>query len=57
MSSRPLIGLSDDPKDDNILTITPHHLKLGSSNAMLPSSADKVNELDLSDMKISVHDR
>ena len=57
MNSRPLIGLSDDPNDDNILTITPHHLKLGRSVAMLPSSADKASELDLSDMKISVHDR
>ena len=29
MKSRPLVGMSDDPKDDNILTIAPHHLKLG----------------------------
>ena len=44
MNSRPLIGLSDDPKDDNILTITPHHLKLGGPIAMLTSTTDKMNE-------------
>ena len=57
MNSRPLIGLSDDPKDDNILTITPHHLKLGRPIAMLPSAADKKNESDVTDTKIAVFDR
>ena len=57
VNSRQLIGLSDDPKDDNILTITPHHLKLGRPIAMLPSTADKMNESNVADTKIAVFDR
>ena len=57
LNSRLLVGLSDDPKDDNILTITPHHLKLGRPIAMLPSTADKMNESDVADTKITVFDR
>ena len=52
MNSRPLVGLSNDPKDDDILTITPHHLKLGRPIAMLPSTADKMNESDVADTKL-----
>ena len=48
MNSRPLVGLSDDPKDDNILTITHHHLKLGRPIAM--------TTLLFTDTKIAVFD-
>ena len=57
MNSRPLVRLSDDLKDYNILTITPHHLKLGRPIAMLPSKADKINEADVADTKTVVYDR
>ena len=56
MNSRPLVGLSDYPKDDNILTITSHNLKLERCIAMLPSTADKMNESDVADAKIAVFD-
>ena len=39
------------------MTITPHHLKLDEPLAMLPTTADKVNIVSLSDMKIAVHER
>ena len=57
LNSRPLVGLSDDPNDNNILTIIPHHLKLGRPIAMLPSTADKMNEADVADTKIAVYDK
>ena len=57
MNSRPLTAVSDDPKDENLLTITPHHLKLGRPVAMLPASTDEMNEGDLKKLKISIHDR
>ena len=47
MNSRPLTAVSYDPKDENLLTITPHHLKLGRPVAMLPASTDEMNEGDL----------
>ena len=57
LNSRPLVGLSDDPEDQNLLTITPHHLKLGRAIATLPSSVDKLNEDTLNKIKLSIHDR
>ena len=57
MNSIPLTAVSDDPKDENLLTITPHHLKLGRPVAMLPASTDEMNEGDLKKLKISIHDR
>ena len=56
MNSRLLVGLSDDPKDDDTLTITSYHLKFGRAIGMLPSSADKIDEADLTDIKIAVYD-
>ena len=57
MNSRPLVGLSNDPKSDNILRITPHHSKLGRPIAILSSTAEKINKADLADIKIAVWDR
>ena len=57
MKLRPLMAVSDDPKDENLLTITHHHLKLGRPVAMLPASTDDMNEGDLKKVKISIHDR
>ena len=56
MNSRPLVGLSDDLKDNNILMITPHNSKLDRPIAMLPFTADKINETDPADIKIAVYD-
>ena len=52
MNSRPLVGLSEDSNDNNILTITPHHLELGRPIAMLPSTADKMSESDVAGQKL-----
>ena len=35
VNRRALVGISDDPNDNNLLTITPHHLKLGRAAATL----------------------
>ena len=45
MNQRPLIAISDDPEDLNILCITPAHLKLGKALISLPSSFDSAQEL------------
>ena len=42
---RPLIVSSDNPDDQNILTLTPAHLKLGKTLMSLPSSFDKIDDL------------
>ena len=57
MNSIPLTPVSDDPKDENLLTITSHHLKLIQLVAMLPASTDEMNEDDLRKLKIAIHDR
>ena len=57
INSRPLIGLSDDPSDENILTITPFHLKLAKPVAILPSSIDQLDATDLDKIKLSIKDR
>ena len=57
LNSRPLIGMSDDPRDQNLLTITPHHLKLGRPAALLPSSADDIDADSFNKIKLSIHDR
>ena len=53
LNQRPLIAISDDPNDQNILSITPAHLKLGKALISLPSSFDTVQDLN----KISVGSR
>ena len=55
VNQRPLVGMSDDPNDNNLLTITPHHLKLGRAAATLPSSLDELE--DLENIRLSVNDR
>ena len=45
INQRPLIAISDDPDDQNILTLTPAHLKLGKALISLPSSFDTVQDL------------
>ena len=45
MNQRPLIAISDDPEDLNILCITPAHLKLGKALILLPSSFDSAQDL------------
>ena len=57
LNSRPLIGMSDYPRDQNLLTITPHHLKLGRPAALLPSSADDIDADSFNKIKLSIHDR
>ena len=47
--------MSDDPTDSNLLTITPHHLKLGRAAATLPSSLDELEDPD--NIRLSVKDR
>ena len=55
VNQRPLVGMSDDPTDNNLLTITPHHLKLGRAAATLPTSLDELEDLD--NIRLSVKDR
>ena len=55
VNQKPLVGISDDPNDNNLLTITPHHLKLGRAAATLPSSLDELDNLD--NIRLSVMDR
>ena len=43
MNQRPLVAISDDKDDGNILTLTPHHLKMGKPLTILPSSLDKID--------------
>ena len=57
INSRPLIGVSDDPNDQNLLTITPFHLKMCKPVALFPSSLDDFTANDLDKMKLSIRDR
>ena len=57
INSRPLVAMSDDPFDQNLLTITPYHLKLGRPVAMLPCSIDHLRAEDLDNIKISIQNR
>ena len=57
INSRPLIGVSDDPNDQNLLTITPFHLKMCKPVALFPSSLDDFTASDLDKMKLSIRDR
>ena len=43
LNSRPLIAVSDDVEDGNILTLTPSHLVLGRAIVTLPTSLDKLD--------------
>ena len=45
MNQRPLVAISDDPEDQNLLTLTPAHLKLGKALMSLPSDFDKVDDV------------
>ena len=55
INQRPLVAMSDDPADNNLLTISPHHLKLGRAAISLPSSLDELQNLD--NIRLSVQDR
>ena len=55
VNQRPLVAMSDDPSDNNLLTIKPHHLKLGRAAATLPSSLDELENLD--NIRLPVRDR
>ena len=57
INSRPLVGVSDDPSDQNLLTITPFHLKMCKPVALFPSSLDDFTASDLDKMKLSIRDR
>ena len=57
INCRPLIGVSDDPNDQNLLTITPFHLKMCKPVALFPSSLDDFTASDLDKMKLSIRDR
>ena len=57
VNSRSLIGVSDDPSDQNLLTITPFHLKMCKPVALFPSSLDDFIANDLAKMKLSIRDR
>ena len=57
INSRPLIGVSDDPSDQNLLTITPFHFKMCNPVALFPSSLDDFTASDLDKMKLSMRDR
>lgn len=46
VNQRPLVGVYDDPSDDNLLTLTGRHLKLGRAATTLPSSIDELYNLD-----------
>ena len=45
MNQRPLVAISDNPEDQNLLTLTPAHLKLGKALMSLPSDFDKVDDV------------
>ena len=57
INSRPLVGVSDDPRDNNLLTITPFHLKMAKPVAVFPSSIDNLTASDLDKIKLSIQDR
>ena len=57
INSRPLVGGSDNPKDNNLLTITPFHLKMAKPVAVFPSSTDNLSASDLDKIKLSIQDR
>ena len=57
INSRPLIGVSDDPSDQNLLTITPFHLNMCKPVALFLSSLDDFTANDLDKMKLSIRDR
>ena len=52
MNSRPLIAVSDNEMDENLLTLTPNHLKSGKALAILPSSFDELSLDKLQKIKI-----
>ena len=54
---RPLIGVIDDSNDQNLLPITPFHLKMCKPVALFPSSLDYFTASDLDKMKLSIRDR
>ena len=53
MNQRPLVAISDDPDNLDILCVTPAHLKLGKALVSLPNSFDSVQDLK----KITVKSR
>ena len=57
INSRPLVGVSDDPRDNNLLTITPFHLKKAKPVVVFPSSIDNLSANDLDKIKLSIQDR
>ena len=48
MNQRPLVAISDDKDDGNILTLTLHHIKMRKPLTILPSSLD---EMDIDKMR------
>ena len=58
VNSRPLVATADSKNDENLLVITPQHLKIGKSLAILPSTADQLkSEEDINKIKMSILDR
>ena len=45
INQRPLVAISDDPDDQNLLTLTPAHLKLGKALMSLPSDFDQIDDV------------
>ena len=56
-NSRPLVGVSDDPRDNSLLMITPFHLRMAKPVAVFPSCIDNLSASDLDKIKLSIQDR
>ena len=52
MNSRPLLAITDNPEDENLLTLTPQHLKTARPLMVLPSSLDKIDVDKISNAKL-----
>ena len=53
MNSRPVMAISDNKEDGNLLTLTPHHLKMGKPLTILLSSLNEIDIEKLQKMKIA----
>ena len=52
LNARPLLGISDNPDDDNILTLTPNHVDKLQALVPLPSSFHELSWQQLRKMSI-----
>ena len=56
INSRPLVRVSDDPRDNNLLTTTPFHLKMAKPVAVFPSSIENCSAIELDKKNLSIQD-